>query len=75
MNIQILKQKLNDSNASFSDKEVSWLLDNIGNPDSVIRDNLVCNIFGNGFFEEKFTKQQVRFLIDQISRVTAKHLL
>ncbi|GAA0867912.1 MAG: Hypothetical protein LKU_00865 [Lactobacillus kefiranofaciens] len=68
MNIQMLKQKVNDLNASFSDKEVSWLLDNIGNPDNVIRDNLVCNIFGNGFFEEKFTKQQVRFLIDQISK-------
>lgn len=66
MDSQILKQKLNDSKAFFTDDEIRWLIENIGNPKSEIRDDLVCNTFGSGFLEGKFTEQQVLFLIKQL---------
>ena len=66
MDIEKFKIKLEDPKATYSDEEVEWLLDNIGNPESKIRDNLVCNSFGSGFFEEKFTFDQVRYLINQL---------
>ena len=55
MDLKILKQKLNNSNAQYLDEEVNWLLENIGNSKSEIRDDLVCNSLGAGFVEEKFT--------------------
>ena len=66
MDLKILKQKLNNSNAQYLDEEVNWLLENIGNSKSEIRDDLVCNSLGAGFFEEKFTNKQVLFLINQL---------
>ena len=66
MDLEILKQKLNNSQVKYLDKEVNWLLENIGNSKSEIRDNLVCNSLGAGFFEGKFTKNQILFLINQL---------
>lgn len=68
MNLEILEQKLHNSQALYSNEEVNWLLENIGNPKSTIRDDLVCNALGSGFFEEKFTKQQVLFFIKQLRK-------
>ena len=39
MDLKILKQKLNNSNAQYLDEEVNWLLENIGNSKSEIRDD------------------------------------
>ncbi len=68
MDIEKFKIKLEDPKATYSDEEVEWLLDNIGNPESKIRDNLVCNSFGSSFFEGKFTFDQVKYLIDQLQK-------
>lgn len=68
MDLEILKQKLNNSQALYSDEEVNWLLENIGNPKSAIRDDLVCNSFGSSFFEGKFTFSQVKSLINQLQK-------
>lgn len=59
-----LKQKLNTSNAKYTNVEVNWLIEHIGDTDSNIRDTLVCNTFSNGFFEEKFTREQAHFLFE-----------
>ncbi|MDE7049539.1 MAG: DUF2785 domain-containing protein [Lactobacillus sp.] len=68
MDLEILKQKLNNSQALYSDEETNWLLDNIGDSKSEIRDDLVCNSLGAGFLEEKFTERQILFLIEQLRR-------
>ncbi|GAA2867199.1 DUF2785 domain-containing protein [Lactobacillus intestinalis] len=68
MDLEILKQKLNNSQALYSDEETNWLLDNIGDSKSEIRDDLVCNSLGAGFLEEKFTERQILFLIKQLRR-------
>lgn len=57
---------MNNSNAQYLDEEVNWLLENIGNSKSEIRDDLVCNGLGAGFFEGKLTNKQVLFLINQL---------
>lgn len=54
MKIIDLKQKRDNVNATYSDQEVSWLLENIGNEKSTIRDDLVCNSLGNGFLKVSF---------------------
>lgn len=68
MDLEILKRKLSNSQALYSDEETNWLLDNIGDFKSEIRDDLVCNSLGAGFLEEKFTERQVLFFIKQLRR-------
>ena len=63
MDLEILKRKLSNSQSQYSNEEVNWFFENIGNSKSEIRDDLVCNSLGAGFFEGKFTKKQVVFLI------------
>lgn len=66
MDLEILKRKLSNSQSQYSNEEVNWFFENIGNSKSEIRDDLVCNSLGAGFFEGKFTKKQVVFLINEI---------
>ena len=66
--IQYLTKKLNNPKARYTDEELSWLINHIGDPDAKIRDELVCNTFGSGFFEEKFTREQVRFLFENVQK-------
>lgn len=65
INLKNLKSKLKKADSTYTDKEIIWLIDHIGDPNSSIRDNLVCNSFGYGFFDEKFTREQVSFLIQE----------
>lgn len=53
---------MQDKNAKYSDNEVLWLINHIGDPSSEIRDDLVCNSLGNAIFDRKFTRQHVQFL-------------
>lgn len=64
--IKILQQKLNDSTENYTDAEVEWLFNHIGDPISSIRDNLVCNSFGSGLLENRFSIKQVCFLVNQL---------
>lgn len=66
--IQYLTKKPNNPKARYTDEELSWLINHIGDPDAKIRDELVCNTFGSGFFEEKFTREQVRFLFENVQK-------
>ena len=66
MDLEILKRKLSNSQSQYSNEELNWFFENIGNSKSEIRDDLVCNSLGAGFFEGKFTKKQVVFLINEI---------
>lgn len=63
-----INQKLNIPKSEYSDDEINWLIEHIGDPDSNIRDALVCNTFGSGFFEEKFTREQARFLFETVKQ-------
>lgn len=56
-----LKQKLNHPQASYKTDELNFLMNNIGNPNSEIRDDLVCSIFGKAFLNDEFTFEQARF--------------
>ena len=50
--IQYLTKKLNNPKARYTDEELSWLINHIGDPDAKIRDELVCNTFGSGFLKK-----------------------
>lgn len=63
-----LNQKLNTPKSEYSDDEINWLIKHIGDPNSNIRDALVCNTFGSGFFEEKFTREQAQFLFNNVEQ-------
>lgn len=56
-----LKQKLDHPQASYKTDELNFLMNNIGNPNSEIRDDLVCSIFGKAFLNDEFTFEQARF--------------
>lgn len=67
-NLESLKTKLKKADSTYTDEEVIWLIDHIGDPKNYIRDDLVCNSFGYGFFDEKFTREQVSFLIQESTK-------
>ena len=61
MDLEILKRKLSNSQSQYSNEEVNWFFENIGNSKSEIRDDLVCNSLGAGFFEENLPKNKLYF--------------
>lgn len=64
--IETLTQKLNEENSKYSNEEVEFLINNIGNPNSKIRDDLVCSLFGKSFFKNEFSRLQVEYLLEQV---------
>lgn len=66
--IDILTKKLDNPNSKYNDKEIKWLISHVGDPDSDIRDALVCNTFGSSFFEEKFTREQAKHLFETVQQ-------
>lgn len=60
---QQLLHKLNLNHPNYTDNEIRWLITHIGDSDSKIRDDLVCETFGKGFLNEEFSVVQVKFLI------------
>ncbi len=66
MKIQELKDKLTESTPIYTNEEINWMLNHIGDPDSLIRDSLVCNSLGKGFLEDNFSLDQAHFMIEKI---------
>lgn len=63
--LAIMKDKLADKMPGFTDTDVHWLIDNIGNESAEIRDKVVFTLLGRGIFEELFTTEQFLFLKNQ----------
>lgn len=47
----------------YTDAELAWLLDHIGDPDPAIRDDLVYASFCQGVMAERFSREQVKHLL------------
>lgn len=62
---QQLLQKLHQT-APYTDQELLWLLEHIGDPDPQIRDELVYMTFGYGLEHCRITPQQLLMLVDKI---------
>lgn len=48
-------QKLTERQLKFSDTQVRWLMENIGNPDPEIRDKIVYMLLTRGIDEGAFS--------------------
>ncbi|URZ87661.1 DUF2785 domain-containing protein [Floricoccus penangensis] len=59
---KILSDKLERNATSYTDSEVQWLYEHIGDENPEIRDSLVFISLASGLVEEKFTLEQVKFL-------------
>lgn len=58
-----LERKLTEDQPSYQDQEVAWLLAHIGDPDAVVRDDIVYATFATGLKKGSFTPDQFRFLV------------
>ena len=56
-----LERKLAEDQPSYQDQEVAWLLAHIGDPDAVVRDDIVYATFATGLKKGSFTPDQFRF--------------
>ncbi|MGV3023552.1 DUF2785 domain-containing protein [Streptococcus suis] len=61
---EILEKKL-ESNEHYSTEQINWLLDHIGDPDPIIRDQLVYASFCHLFLDEIISKDQAQQLFEQ----------
>ena len=59
-----LLNKVETENLTFSNKETQWLMKNIDNEDSIIRDNIVFNLLARGIVEGHFSLQQFNYIKD-----------
>lgn len=50
----------------YTDAELLWLLDHIGDPDPAIRDDLVYASFCQGVMAERFSREQVKYLLASV---------
>ena len=55
------------NNTALTQEELEWLWENIGNPNSEIRDDLVFNLFGQFIFEQLITREQLRWMIEKMN--------
>lgn len=60
--VKILFDKLERSDSDYTNLEVQWLYEHIGDENPEIRDSLVFISLASGLVEEKFTLEQVKFL-------------
>lgn len=63
--IEKLEKKLKVANADYDHQEIQFLIDNIGNPNPQIRDDLVCSLLGKAFFNNEFTVDQTQYLVHE----------
>ena len=49
---------LNSGKITFKDSQIDYMLQNIGNIDPHLRDDVVYTLFARGFFENSFTSEQ-----------------
>ena len=59
---QELKRKITEEKPSYSQKELQWLLEHLGDSNPEIRDDLVFSSLARGIQEELFTKEQFQFI-------------
>ena len=59
---QELHRKITEEKPSYSQKELQWLLEHLGDPSPEIRDELVFTSLARGIQEELFTKKQFQFI-------------
>ena len=57
-----LKRKIAEAKPSYSQKELQWLLEHIGDTSPEIRDELVFTSLARGIQEELFTKEQFQLI-------------
>ena len=59
---QELLRKITEEKPSFSQEEIQWLLEHLGDPSPEIRDELVFTSLARGIQEELFTKEQFQLI-------------
>ena len=59
---QELHRKITEEKPSYSQKELQWLLEHLGDSSPEIRDELVFTSLARGIQEELFTKEQFQFI-------------
>lgn len=59
---QELLRKIAEEKPSYSQKELQWLLEHLGDSSPEIRDDLVFTSLARGIQEELFTKEQFQFI-------------
>lgn len=64
--IKELEKKLSATKPHYQDQEVVWLLAHIGDPDALVRDDIVYATFATALEKGSFTKAQFRFLVEQV---------
>ncbi|MQW23302.1 MULTISPECIES: DUF2785 domain-containing protein [unclassified Lactococcus] len=58
----ILEEKLNRDSVTYEQAEIDWLLENIGNENSEIRDDLVFESLANGILNHYFSLAQFQYI-------------
>ncbi|WEV36365.1 hypothetical protein [Lactobacillus sp. ESL0677] len=56
--VNLTKDKL-----TFSTLQINFMLNNIGNVDSHLRDDIIYTLFARGFIENCFTSQQQKLIV------------
>ena len=64
---QELQSKVTEEKPSYSQEEIQWLLEHLGDPSFEIRDDLVFTSLARGIQEELFTQEQFHFIAEVIS--------
>ena len=64
---QELLRKITEEKPSFSQEEIQWLLEHLGDPSPEIRDELVFTSLARGIQEELFSLEQFQFISEEVS--------
>ena len=64
---QELLRKITEEKPSFSQEEIQWLLEHLGDPSPEIRDELVFTSLARGIQEELFSLDQFQFISEEVS--------
>ena len=62
-----LQRKVIEEKPSYSQEEIQWLLEHLGDPSPEIRDELVFTSLARGIQEELFTLEQFHFIAEEVS--------
>ena len=62
-----LQRKVIEEKPSFSQEEIQWLLEHLGDPSPEIRDELVFTSLARGIQEELFSLEQFQFISEEVS--------
>jgi hypothetical protein len=63
--VELLQAKLNAQTAMpFSDMEIEWMLEHVGDPNPLIRDHLMERTMNAGFLQARYTFKQARHIVE-----------